>query len=106
MILWELVTGEEPWASLNPMQVVGAVGFNRQRLELPPDITPEVKDLIHQCWAEAPSVRPLPACLPALNIGPGWLGMVRGAPTSCCRSVVLVPLVARPVPRAHARSCC
>ncbi len=40
------------------MQVVGAVGFNRQRLELPADIQTEVAALVAECWAEAPQQRP------------------------------------------------
>ena len=33
VIFWELITMAEPWSGLNPMQVVGAVGFggNRRR---------------------------------------------------------------------------
>ena len=59
VILYELVACEEPWAHLsNPMQVVGAVGYNRQRLVLPEDLQPEVSNLIGECWAEAPQHRP------------------------------------------------
>ena len=50
---------EEPWSHLiNPMQVVGAVGYNRQRLQLPDDLQPDVSVLIGECWAEAPQHRP------------------------------------------------
>uniref|UniRef100_A0A7S0RF32 non-specific serine/threonine protein kinase n=1 Tax=Chlamydomonas leiostraca TaxID=1034604 RepID=A0A7S0RF32_9CHLO len=58
VIVWELVTNSEPWANLNPMAVVGAVGFNGQRLELPDDIAPEVVALIRDCWADRPEHRP------------------------------------------------
>ncbi len=59
VILYELVACEEPWAQLNnPMQVVGAVGFNKQRMEIPADVQPEVASLMHDCWAEAPHLRP------------------------------------------------
>lgn len=40
------------------MQVVGAVGFNGQRLELPDDTAPEAAALIRDCWQEKPHLRP------------------------------------------------
>jgi hypothetical protein len=40
------------------LQVVGAVGYSKQRLELPPDLAPEVSSLIHLCWQDPPGVRP------------------------------------------------
>ncbi|XP_078148569.1 serine/threonine-protein kinase EDR1-like [Carex rostrata] len=38
VILWELVTQKIPWENLNFIQVIGAVGFMNQRLELPTDV--------------------------------------------------------------------
>lgn len=58
VILYELAVGKEPWHELNQMQVVGAVGFNRQRLELPTDLDPAVTALITSCWADRPAERP------------------------------------------------
>ncbi|KAG2483816.1 hypothetical protein HYH03_017339 [Edaphochlamys debaryana] len=58
VILYELVTGREPWESLNPMQVVGVVGFNGQRMDLPSDLDPAVNALIQACWADKPTERP------------------------------------------------
>ncbi|WZZ29887.1 hypothetical protein YC2023_013288 [Brassica napus] len=40
VVLWELATGKIPWETLNSMQVIGAVGFMNQRLEIPKDIDP------------------------------------------------------------------
>ncbi|RDX69605.1 Serine/threonine-protein kinase EDR1, partial [Mucuna pruriens] len=40
VILWELTTTKIPWRGLNPMQVVGAVGFQNKRLEIPEDVNP------------------------------------------------------------------
>ncbi|KAL8140555.1 hypothetical protein V2J09_006576 [Rumex salicifolius] len=37
VILWELATMQQPWGSLNPPQVVAAVGFKGLRLEIPRD---------------------------------------------------------------------
>lgn len=59
VILYELVTGEKPWSHcLNRAQVIGAVGYNKQRLELPTDLHPQVVQLINDCWNEAPELRP------------------------------------------------
>lgn len=50
VILWELTTCCIPWKGLNPMQVVGAVGFQNRRLEIPDDIDPVVAEIIRDCW--------------------------------------------------------
>ena len=52
VILWELATLEMPWSGLNPMQVVGAVGFMDKRLPLPADLDPVFACLIETCWAK------------------------------------------------------
>eukprot|EP00803_Ostreobium_quekettii_P004804 evm.model.scf_1329.5 EVM.evm.TU.scf_1329.5 scf_1329:31213-38564(-) len=58
VILYELITGKEPWEELSAMQVVGAVGFNGQQLELPPDLDPTVRGIMDKCMAVNPSDRP------------------------------------------------
>ncbi|XWS17642.1 hypothetical protein CRYUN_Cryun33cG0085000 [Craigia yunnanensis] len=50
VILWELVTLHIPWKGLNPIQVVGAVGFQNRRLEIPEDIDPMVAQIMRECW--------------------------------------------------------
>ncbi|KAF2588092.1 hypothetical protein F2Q70_00038768 [Brassica cretica] len=40
VILWELATLRLPWRGMNPMQVVGAVGFQNRRLEIPKELDP------------------------------------------------------------------
>lgn len=50
VILWELATLRMPWSGLNPMQVVGAVGFQNRRLEIPEEVDPMVAQLISDCW--------------------------------------------------------
>ncbi|CAF2119311.1 unnamed protein product [Brassica napus] len=50
VILWELATSRIPWKGLNPMQVVGAVGFQNRRLEITDDIDPTVAQIIRDCW--------------------------------------------------------
>lgn len=58
VILWELATEKIPWDNLNPMQVIGAVGFMNQRPEIPKDIDPGWASLIEICWHSDPTCRP------------------------------------------------
>ncbi|KAJ4767801.1 protein kinase family protein [Rhynchospora pubera] len=58
VILWELATLRMPWSGMNPMQVVGAVGFQDRRLDIPKDVDPLVSTIISQCWQTDPSLRP------------------------------------------------
>ena len=58
VIFWELITMAEPWSGLNPMQVVGAVGFAGNRLAVPEDADPEVRAVCEDCWRAAPARRP------------------------------------------------
>ncbi|KAL3581980.1 hypothetical protein D5086_016312 [Populus alba] len=50
VILWELSTEKIPWDNLNSMQVIGAVGFMNQRLEIPKDVDPQWASIIESCW--------------------------------------------------------
>ncbi|KAL3512185.1 hypothetical protein ACH5RR_024902 [Cinchona calisaya] len=58
VILWELCTLQQPWGGMNPMQVVGAVGFQDRRLDIPEDIDPAIADIICRCWQTDPKLRP------------------------------------------------
>ncbi|KAK8968056.1 Serine/threonine-protein kinase EDR1 [Platanthera guangdongensis] len=73
VILWELVTETIPWDNLNSMQerscinscncfyaiqIIGAVGFMNQRLELPKDLDPRMASIIESCWHLDPQRRP------------------------------------------------
>ncbi|XP_010274700.1 PREDICTED: serine/threonine-protein kinase EDR1 [Nelumbo nucifera] len=58
VILWELSTLQQPWGGMNPMQVVGAVGFQHRRLDIPDDMDPIVADIIQRCWQTEPKKRP------------------------------------------------
>jgi hypothetical protein len=50
IILWELATLRLPWNGMNPMQVVGAVGFQNRRLDIPKEVDPVVASIIWECW--------------------------------------------------------
>ncbi|XP_019461699.1 PREDICTED: serine/threonine-protein kinase CTR1-like isoform X1 [Lupinus angustifolius] len=58
VILWELVTLQQPWRQFNPSQVVAAVGFMGKRLEIPSHANPRVAALIELCWDTEPWRRP------------------------------------------------
>ncbi|CAH9148686.1 unnamed protein product, partial [Cuscuta epithymum] len=58
VILWELATMRLPWSGMNPMQVVGAVGFQNRRLEIPKELDPHVARIIWECWQMDPNLRP------------------------------------------------
>ncbi|KAJ3675076.1 hypothetical protein LUZ60_004118 [Juncus effusus] len=58
VILWELITLQQPWTNLNPAQVVAAVGFKGRRLDIPTEVDPKVASLIQSCWANEPWRRP------------------------------------------------
>ncbi|KAF8672577.1 hypothetical protein HU200_049263 [Digitaria exilis] len=58
VILWELATLRTPWQGMNPMQVVGAVGFQDRRLDIPKEVDPLVAKIIRDCWQKEPNLRP------------------------------------------------
>uniref|UniRef100_A0A0A9CYM2 non-specific serine/threonine protein kinase n=1 Tax=Arundo donax TaxID=35708 RepID=A0A0A9CYM2_ARUDO len=58
VILWELLTMQQPWSGLGPAQVVGAVAFQDRRLPLPKDSNPELAALVESCWDDDPRQRP------------------------------------------------
>ncbi|CAA0831478.1 Serine/threonine-protein kinase EDR1 [Striga hermonthica] len=61
VILWELATLKLPWTGMNPMQVVGAVGFQHRRLDIPKEMDPLVARIIWECWQMPPSGRTITA---------------------------------------------
>ena len=58
VIFWELLTQQIPWSHLNPMQVVGVVGFAGNRLAVPASVDPRLKEICEECWAQNPRERP------------------------------------------------
>jgi tRNA A-37 threonylcarbamoyl transferase component Bud32 len=58
IVLWELVTRDEPFAGMPAFQVIFAVGNKSARLPLPQVCPPELIKLIVSCWQEDPSLRP------------------------------------------------
>ncbi|KAJ6690577.1 hypothetical protein OIU85_006794 [Salix viminalis] len=58
VILWELMTLQHPWRNLKQAQIIAAVGFMGQRLEIPSNVNPSVAALINACLDNDPSKRP------------------------------------------------
>ena len=59
VLLWECFTGCIPWGELNtPMQVIFAVGVQKQRLPVPPHCPTFLARLMADCWREDPEERP------------------------------------------------
>ena len=58
VVLWEIVTVEQPWKGLRPEQVVFAMGGGGQSLHLSSKLQPEVSSLIQDCWHPQPHARP------------------------------------------------
>ncbi|XP_059632809.1 uncharacterized protein LOC132275359 [Cornus florida] len=58
VVLWEIATEKIPWENLNSMQVIGAVGFMNQRLDIPEDLDPQWASIIESCWNSEPQCRP------------------------------------------------
>lgn len=58
VVFWELITMQLPWTGMSPVQVVGAVGFQNRRLQIPKDLHPDITAIIEACWANDPKDRP------------------------------------------------
>ncbi|KAI3968706.1 hypothetical protein MKX01_028856 [Papaver californicum] len=58
VILWEIATQKIPWDNYNSMQVIGAVGFMNQRLDIPKEMDPGWVSIIESCWQSDPKHRP------------------------------------------------
>jgi len=64
VILWEIVKREDPWRTVSPYAVVGLVGFQGKRLEIPSvdeidfPYYAEYRKLMEQCFDENPAKRP------------------------------------------------
>ena len=58
VILYELMTLKVPWEGMNPMAVVGAVGFQGRTPEIPEGTDPEAAAIITACFRGDPAERP------------------------------------------------
>lgn len=58
IVMWELLTGEEPYADLHYGAIIGGIVSNTLRPPVPEPCDPEWKSLMEWCWAAEPSERP------------------------------------------------
>ncbi|KAL6313579.1 hypothetical protein AAG906_006947 [Vitis piasezkii] len=58
IVLWEILTGEEPYANMHYGAIIGGIVSNTLRPTIPSSCDPEWRTLMEQCWAPNPAVRP------------------------------------------------
>ncbi|GLT49479.1 hypothetical protein SLA2020_230310 [Shorea laevis] len=58
IVLWEILTGEEPYANMHYGAIIGGIVSNTLRPPVPSDCDPEWRLLMEQCWAPDPVARP------------------------------------------------
>ncbi|KAL3503759.1 hypothetical protein ACH5RR_038208 [Cinchona calisaya] len=58
IVLWEILTGEEPYANMHYGAIIGGIVNNTLRPIIPGFCDPEWRKLMEQCWAPNPVVRP------------------------------------------------
>ncbi|KAJ4832744.1 hypothetical protein Tsubulata_026195 [Turnera subulata] len=58
IVLWEILTGEEPYANMHYGAIIGGIVNNTLRPPVPSFCDPEWKLLMEQCWAPDPVARP------------------------------------------------
>ncbi|KAF9682055.1 hypothetical protein SADUNF_Sadunf05G0068500 [Salix dunnii] len=58
IVLWEILTGEEPYANMHYGAIIGGIVNNTLRPTIPSYCDSEWGILMEQCWAPNPAVRP------------------------------------------------
>ncbi|CAL9117934.1 unnamed protein product [Musa textilis] len=58
IVMWEILTGEEPYADMHYGEVIGGLLHNTLRPPVPVSCNKEWRNLMEQCWAADPEQRP------------------------------------------------
>ncbi|XP_052182384.1 uncharacterized protein LOC127795023 isoform X2 [Diospyros lotus] len=58
IVMWELLTGEEPYGDLHYGAIIGGIVSNTLRPPVPEPCDPEWRSLMERCWSAEPSERP------------------------------------------------
>jgi len=58
IVLWEIVTREDPYQGMPTFQIVISVGQHKLRPIVPPQVSAPFTRLITECWSEDPAQRP------------------------------------------------
>nr|XP_016452155.1 PREDICTED: serine/threonine-protein kinase HT1-like [Nicotiana tabacum] len=56
--MWEILTGEEPYANMHCGAIIGGILKNTLRPPMPEWCDPEWRKLMEQCWSANPEARP------------------------------------------------
>ncbi|GAB2289137.1 hypothetical protein Dimus_023440 [Dionaea muscipula] len=59
IVMWELLTGEEPYADLHYGAIIGGIVSNTLRPPVPDNCEPDWRSLMERCWSGEPSERPI-----------------------------------------------
>ncbi|KAF8103094.1 hypothetical protein N665_0188s0052 [Sinapis alba] len=58
IVLWEILTGEEPYANMHYGAIIGGIVNNTLRPTIPAFCDDEWRTLMEECWAPNPTARP------------------------------------------------
>lgn len=58
IVLWEILTGEEPYANMHCGAIIGGIVNNTLRPPIPEKCDPDWQKLMEQCWSANPDARP------------------------------------------------
>ncbi|XP_047092932.1 uncharacterized protein LOC124704706 [Lolium rigidum] len=58
IVMWEILTGEEPYANMHYGAIIGGIVNNTLRPPVPANCDPEWRRLMEQCWSPDPGQRP------------------------------------------------
>ncbi|KAG6481351.1 uncharacterized protein LOC122014406 isoform X1 [Zingiber officinale] len=58
IVMWELLTGEDPYADMQCASIIGGIVNNTIRPKIPTWCDPEWKSLMESCWSLDPTSRP------------------------------------------------
>ncbi|KAM7472982.1 hypothetical protein LguiA_011165 [Lonicera macranthoides] len=58
IVMWELLTGDEPYADLHYGAIIGGIVSNTLRPPVPESCDPEWRSLMERCWSAEPLERP------------------------------------------------
>ncbi|KAK9138073.1 hypothetical protein Sjap_008667 [Stephania japonica] len=56
--MWEILTGEEPYANMHCGAIIGGIVSNTLRPPIPEKCDPEWRKLMEECWSPEPAARP------------------------------------------------
>jgi len=58
IVLWEILTGEEPYANMHCGAIIGGIVSNTLRPPIPENCDRDWRKLMEQCWSANPDARP------------------------------------------------